>query len=94
LSETWFESQEVDGRVETLLQRMTLDDKVNFVSGKLVVDDTGHFPLLPEGLPELLLADGPAGLRIANPAINDRKATALPAPIALAATWDPELARQ
>ena len=88
----WNESPAVETQVEALLQKMTLDDKVNLVSGKLVVDDFGNFPPLPDGLPELLLADGPAGVRIANPAINERKATALPAPIALAATWEPELA--
>jgi len=94
MSKEWFESEAVEQRVQVLLQKMTLEDKVNLVSGKLVVDDSGQFPPLPDGLPELLLADGPAGLRIMNPSINDRKATALPAPIALAATWDPELARQ
>jgi beta-glucosidase len=90
----WSDSQTVDERVESMLQRLMLENKIDLVSGKWVVDDSGQSPSVPEGFPELLLADGPAGLRIANPEINGGKATALPAPIALAATWDPELARQ
>src|SRR5207244_4892483 len=39
------------------------------------------------GIPALTMADGPAG-------INEGKATALPAPIGLAATWDLAAAQQ
>jgi beta-glucosidase-like glycosyl hydrolase len=44
-------------------------------------------------IPALTMADGPAGVRIAgsNP-VNEGNATAMPAPIALAATWDVKLA--
>ena len=38
------------------------------------------------GVPPLRLTDGPAGVRTARPA------TALPAPLALAASFDPQLA--
>ena len=40
------------------------------------------------------MADGPAGIRIARQDVNDGKATAMPAPIGLAATWDITAARQ
>ena len=94
MSEPWFASKNVESRVAALLGRMTQDDKLNLVSGNLTVDDSSHCPPLPDGLPELRLADGPAGLRIAGSQNNKLKSTALPAPIALAATWEPELARQ
>lgn len=90
----WNESVAVDTQVENLLQRLALEDKINLVSGKLAVDDFGNVPALPDGFPILALADGPAGLRLANPQLPSHKATALPAPIALAATWDPSLARR
>jgi beta-glucosidase len=83
----------VDAAVEALLAQWTVEDKVNLVSGKLAVADDGTIPALPPGLPLLALADGPAGLRLANPTLPDHRATALPAPVALAATWDPALAR-
>jgi beta-glucosidase len=38
------------------------------------------------------MADGPAGVRINRGDVHEGRATALPAPIALAATWTPELA--
>ena len=40
------------------------------------------------GIPPLRLADGPAGIRTAQPA------TALPAPVAMASTFSPDLAKQ
>ena len=90
----WNDSLAVDQQVEQLLTHLTLEDKINFVSGKLAVADDGTVPALPEALPVLALADGPAGIRVANPALVDHRATAVPAPMALAATWDPDLARR
>jgi beta-glucosidase len=40
------------------------------------------------------MADGPAGIRVARQDVNEGKATAMPAPIGLAATWDLTAARQ
>ncbi|WP_269748002.1 glycoside hydrolase family 3 C-terminal domain-containing protein [Agromyces laixinhei] len=45
-------------------------------------------PIERLGIPALTMADGPAGVRIAHPGINEKRATSLPAPIALAATFD------
>lgn len=89
----WNESQAVDQQVERILAQWTLEEKIDLVSGRLAVFDDGNVPALPPGLPLLTLADGPGGIRVANPTLPDHRATALPAPIALAATWDPELAR-
>ncbi|HEY6357196.1 MAG TPA: glycoside hydrolase family 3 C-terminal domain-containing protein, partial [Vicinamibacterales bacterium] len=49
----------------------------------------GYLPGVPRlGIPPLRLSDGPAGVRTGRPA------TALPAPVALAATFSPDLARR
>jgi beta-glucosidase len=92
--ERWDSSPTVEAQVEALLARLTLEEKVDLVSGKNDVasrPDWASGP--PPAYPVLSLADGPAGVRVNVPAINGGRATALPAPIALAASWDPELAR-
>jgi beta-glucosidase len=78
-----------DQRVELLLAQMTLEEKVDLVTG----DSCGLYgffnaPIPRLHIPALTMTDGPAGVRVANPATNNGKATAMPAPIALAATWD------
>ncbi len=90
----WDRSPAVEERVEQLLAQLALEEKVALVSGRLAVEDDGSEPARPAGLPRLALADSPAGIRLANPRLGDYRATALPAPIALAATWDPDLARR
>ena len=89
----WDRSPAVEERVEQLVAQLTLAEKVALVSGRLAVEDDGTEPPRPPGIPRLALADSPAGIRLANPKLPDHRATALPAPIALAATWDPDLAR-
>lgn len=93
-TQRWDQSTAVEQEVEQLLQQMALDDKIDLVSGRLAIADDGSLPREVPGLPILALADGPAGIRLANPTLPDQRATALPAPIALAATWDPGLARR
>ena len=90
----WDRSPAVEERVEQLVAQLTLAEKVALVSGRLAVEDDGSEPARPPGIPRLALADSPAGIRLANPMLGDYRATALPAPIALAATWDPDLARR
>lgn len=94
LNQDWTAATANERRVEELVQRLTLEQKIDLVSGKLAVDDAGQLPVLPDGIPLLALADGPGGIRVANPTLSDHCATSLPAPIALAATWDPDLARR
>jgi beta-glucosidase len=76
-------------RAQALLAQMTLEEKVDMLEGELN-PYYGFFNAANErlGIPELRMADGPAGVRIANPDINGKRATSLPAPIALASTWD------
>lgn len=89
----WDESPEVEARVEALLARLTLADKIDLVSGRS--DGVGQPDALraDSPLPALTLSDGPGGVRQGGPAAVGRVVTAFPAPLALAATWDPELAR-
>ncbi|MEU3427601.1 beta-glucosidase family protein [Streptomyces gardneri] len=79
------------GRVDELLARLTLDEKVSLLHGAAdpaSLGQAGHVPGVPRlGIPPLRLADGPAGIRVR------RTATALPAPVMLAAAFDPGLAR-
>lgn len=77
-------------RVESLMKQLTLEEKLSFLSGSRdprSLGQAGYLPGVPRlGIAPLRLTDGPAGIRVARPA------TALPAPVALAATFSPELA--
>ena len=95
MSTDWRTSPEVDQRVDHLLARMTLEEKVDLVTGD---QDFGYAfynaPIERVGIPALTMADGPAGARVNNTSVNGGRNTALPAPIALAATWEPALAER
>ncbi|MDW8404161.1 beta-glucosidase [Chloroflexus sp.] len=90
----WYDDPVVEAKVEALIKRLSLAEKIDLVSGK---NDIAACPdraiASPPPYPLLALADGPAGVRMNTPAINDGKATAWPAPIAIAASWDEALAR-
>ncbi|MFE6485819.1 beta-glucosidase, partial [Streptomyces sp. NPDC057757] len=79
-------------RVEGLISKLTLDEKVSLLHGATdpaPLGQAGHVPGVPRlGIPPLRLADGPAGVRVARPA------TALPAPVLLASAFDPSLAHR
>jgi beta-glucosidase len=69
---------------------MTLGEKIQMVHGARPFEiAVGYVPPISElGIPELQLTDGPVGVRFQGPA------TAFPATIALAATWERGLARE
>lgn len=79
-------------RVEGLIRRLTLDEKISLLHGATdpqSLGQAGYVPGVPRlGIPALRLADGPAGVRVT------RHATALPAPVLLASAFDPALARR
>jgi beta-glucosidase len=81
-------------RAVQLLARMTLAEKIDLITGNLN-DLCGFYnaPVPRVGIPALCMADAPSGVRINNPATNEQRATQMPHPIALAATWNPQLAR-
>jgi beta-glucosidase len=73
----------VDDRVNDLLGRMTLAEKLEYIGG---VHAMSIRPIPRLGLPEIRMSDGPVGVR------QDRPSIRYPAGIALAATWNPLLA--
>jgi beta-glucosidase len=79
-----------DRVVEKALAKLGLDDKARLLAGQ----DMWTLPALPEiGLGSLVMSDGPIGVRGVRWTADD-PSVALPSPTALAATWDPELARR
>ncbi|MFF7255289.1 glycoside hydrolase family 3 protein [Streptomyces microflavus] len=76
--------------VDTALAGLGLDDKTRLLAGQ----DLWSLPALPAiGLRSLVMSDGPIGVRGVRWTAAD-PSVALPSPTALAATWDPELARR
>ncbi|MCU1640479.1 MAG: glycosyl hydrolase [Nocardia sp.] len=76
--------------VESALAALNLDDKAALLSGQ----DVWSLCALPSiGLRSLVMSDGPVGVRGGGWSADDPALT-LPSPTALAATWDPELARR
>src|SRR5215469_13062663 len=76
--------------IEAALGRLDLETKVAMLAGK----DTWSLPAVPDiGLASIVMSDGPVGVRGMQWTADD-PSIALPSPTALAATWDPELARR
>ncbi|HUJ30237.1 MAG TPA: hypothetical protein VLY23_03085 [Candidatus Acidoferrum sp.] len=76
-------AQDSEQRVEAILSRMTLEEKIDLIGGVPNMY-TQSFPRL--GIPTLKMSDGPLGVHDYGPT------TAYPAGIALAASWDIALA--
>jgi beta-glucosidase len=78
-------SQPVEKRVEAILSRMTLEEKISYIGGT-----NGFYIRAIDrlGVPEIKMSDGPMGSR------NDGPTTCYPAGIALAATWDRDMAKK
>jgi beta-glucosidase len=73
---------------------MTLDEKIAQLHGIRDPQNYRVVPRLPRlGIPAFHMTNGPAGVGPGG-AGPQKPATAMPAPIALAATWDPELAHE
>ncbi|MFL9995617.1 glycoside hydrolase family 3 C-terminal domain-containing protein [Paraburkholderia sediminicola] len=89
-----------DSRAAALVAQMTTAEKIQLVHGEGIpnaglggpypagINGAGYIPGIPRlGIPGLAMADSAGGVNVAN-----SNATALPAPVALAASWDPTLA--
>jgi beta-glucosidase len=78
-------ADDADSRVDSLLARMTLQDKIDLLGGV----DGFYIRAMPAlNFPRLRMADGPLGVRNFGPA------TAMAGGINLAATWDTALAQR
>src|SRR5580693_2623799 len=79
-----------EAAVEAALGSLSLESKVRLLAGQ----DVWSLPAVPAiGLASIVMSDGPIGVRGTQWSASD-PSIALPSPTALAATWDPELARQ
>lgn len=76
-------STEIERRVDSLLSRMTIEEKIDLIGG---VDEFFIRAVPRLDIPRMKMADGPIGVRNFGPA------TAFVGGIALAATWNPLLA--
>jgi beta-glucosidase len=78
-------SADVEKRVDALLGKLTLEEKITLIGG---INDfyTQAIPRL--NIPQLRMSDGPTGVHDYGPT------TAYPAGILLAASWDTDLARR
>lgn len=78
-------STDVEKRVDSILSKMTLDEKLEIIGG---INDFFTRPNPRLGIPSLKMSDGPMGVH------DYGLTTAYPAGIALAASWDRDLAHQ
>ncbi|HSW40778.1 MAG TPA: glycoside hydrolase family 3 C-terminal domain-containing protein [Acidobacteriota bacterium] len=85
-----------DGRIDAIIEQMTLEEKVNMLHGKFMFVSAGVERL---GIADMKYADGPFGIREELQPNSwtplgweNDKATFFPTGSALAATWSPELA--
>ena len=76
-------------RVAQVVKAMTLDEKIRMVHGAGGTPYAGYVPAIPRlCIPALKLHDGPGGVADGLAGV-----TQLPAPVAVAASWDTSLAR-
>jgi beta-glucosidase len=76
---------EVETRVDSILSKMTLAEKIEIIGG---INDFYTRPIPRLGIPSLRMSDGPLGVH------DYGLTTAYPAGIALAASWDTGLAER
>lgn len=87
-------AQIIDEKVATLLSKMTLEEKIDYIGGY----NTFYIrPIERLGIPEIRMADGPQGVRndaSAQLTDRDKKSTLYPCGMAAAATWDRTLVQK
>lgn len=76
---------DIEKRVDSILRQMTLDEKIEMLGG---INDLYTRPIPRLGVPSLRMSDGPMGVH------DYGLTTAYPAGIALAASWDVNLAER
>jgi beta-glucosidase len=74
-------------RAVAVVAKMTLDEKIGQLHGIKTDTEYRTVPAISRlGIPKLLLTNGPSG--VSTGGVTQPSATALPAPISLAASWD------
>jgi len=76
---------DVEKRVDSILSKMTIEEKIEIIGG---INDFCTRPIPRLGIPSLRMSDGPMGVH------DYGLTTAYPAGIALAASWDVDLAER
>ena len=85
LSSTGRTGADAERRIESILNEMTTEEKIDLLAGV----DFFYLRGVPRlGVPRMRMIDGPMGVR------NDGPATAFAGGIALAASWNPALAEE
>jgi beta-glucosidase len=79
------QKSDVESRVNSILEKMTVEEKIEMLGG---MNDFYTRPIPRLGVPSLKMSDGPMGVH------DYGLTTAYPAGIALAASWDVDLARR
>jgi beta-glucosidase len=92
-----------DSRAQSLLAQMTLDEKIQLVHGTGLgqgpIGGAGYIPGITRlGIPDYIAADSTTGvlqtrLGATGVRFDVNQSTPMPAPIAVAATWNPDRAR-
>jgi len=77
-------SSDVEARVDALVKQLTLEEKITLIGG---INDFYTRPIPRLGIASLRMSDGPMGVH------DYGLTTAYPAGLAVAATWNPKLAR-
>ena len=85
LAQSLPQKPDVESRVNSILEKMTVEEKIEMLGG---VNDFYTHPIPRLGVPSLKMSDGPMGVH------DYGLTTAYPAGIALAASWDVDLARR
>ena len=83
----------LEQRVEDLLKKMTVSEKVSLLAGK---DIWNTVPVERLGIPSITMTDGPHGVRSTTPEAGRKMGavTAFPTGVAIGAAWNPELVEQ
>ena len=87
-----------DQKAAALLAQMTQDEKIQMVHGVGTqtgpLGGAGYIPGIPRlGIPDYYIADSATGVyQTMNGGIVENNATAMPSTVALAASWDEQLA--
>lgn len=86
-------SGKIEQRIEDLLEKLTLSEKVSLLSGR---DIWNTVPVKRLGIPSIVMTDGPHGVRAANPEAGRKvgPTTAFPTGISMGASWDPDLVEE